>query len=112
VRVVKTQAPLRFYAAAIPFTVGAVLAGAKQWLPAIVLISVGVLWFYAAGAWFAHRVRKLRREEQLTTRDIVEIDYPGWMQTFAKGYIALLAGSIGLGFVALVVFVVVAVINK
>src|SRR5213593_4825971 len=102
-RAVKTPAPLRVYLAALPFIVGAVLAGARQWAPAIALLALGVAWYFLGLTWFARRVRKIRREEHLTTRDTVEIDYPGWMQTFAKGYIALLAGTIGLGFVGLVV---------
>jgi hypothetical protein len=112
VRVVKTPAPLQVYLAAVPFIVGAVLAGARQWAPAAALLALGAAWYFLGLTWFARHVRRIRRDEHLTTRDTVEIDYPGWMQTFAKGYIALLAGTIGLGLVALVVFVVVAVIRK
>jgi hypothetical protein len=111
-RVVKTPAPVLFYAASLPIIVGAVLAGAKQWVPAIVLIIVGVAWWYAAAFWFARRVHKIRREQELTSRDIVEIDYPPWMRWLVKGYVGLLAGTIGLGFIGLVVFVVVALIRK
>jgi hypothetical protein len=111
-RVVKTPAPVLFYAASLPIIAGAVLAGAKQWVPAIVLIIVGVVWWYAAAFWFARRVQKIRREQELTSRDIVEIDYPPWMRRLVKGYVGLLAGTIGLGFIGLVVFVVVALIRK
>jgi len=110
--VVKTTAPLQAYLAALPLIVGAVLAGARQWAPAIFLLGLGAVWYLIGLTFFARRVRRIRREEELTTRDTVEIDYPGWMQAFAKSYVALLAGTIGLGFVGLVVFVVVAVIRK
>jgi hypothetical protein len=112
VRVVKTPAPLQVYLAALPFIVGAVLAGARQWTPAIAVLTLGAVWCFLGLTWFARRIRRIRREEHLTARDTVEIDYPGWMQTFAKGYIALLAGTIGLGFIGVVVFVVVAVSRK
>jgi hypothetical protein len=111
-RVVKTPAPVLVYSAALPIVVGAVLAGAQQWAVASALLALGAAWYFLGLTWFARRVRRVRREEHLTTRDTVEIDYPRWMQAFAKGYIALLAGTTGLGFVALVVFVVVAVIRK
>jgi uncharacterized membrane protein HdeD (DUF308 family) len=112
VRVVKTPAPLAAYLGTLPIILGAVLAGARQWGPAIALLALGAAWYFVGMAWFARRVRRTRRDEHLTSRDTVEIEYPGWMQALAKGYIALLAGTIGLGFVALVVFVVVAVIRK
>jgi hypothetical protein len=111
-RVVKTPAPVLFFAASVPIIVGAVLAGAKQWFPAIVLLGVGAAWWYAAAFWFARRVHKMRREQDLSSRDIVEIDYPRWMRRLVKGYVALLAGTIGLGLIGLVVFVVVALIRK
>jgi len=112
VRVVKTPAPLRFYFGSLAFIAGALLAAARQWTAAIALFAIGVAWYYVGLAWFARRVRRIRRDEGLTSRDMVEIDYPRWMRTLVKGYVTLLAGTVGLGILAAVVFLIVAVARK
>ena len=112
VRVVKTPAPLRFYLGSLAFIAGGLLAAAKQWTAAIALFAIGVAWYYVGLAWFARRVRRIRKDEALTSRDIVEIDYPQSMRRLVKGYVALLAGTVGLGILGAVVFLIIAVARK
>jgi hypothetical protein len=76
------------------------------------LLAIGVAWLYAGLFWFARRVRRIRRDEALTSRDVVEIDYPNWMRRLVEGHVVVLAGSVGFLFVGLGVFVVVVLITR
>jgi hypothetical protein len=112
VRIVKTPAPLRLYFCAVPLIAGSLLAGLEQWPWAIVLWVIGACWLLLGYAWFWSRLRKLRDSEALTSRDVIEIDYPRWSRRLAGGYLFLLAAFWGLVIFAAVILFIVAVVRK
>ena len=111
-RVLRIGAPWVMYLALAPILAGAVSAGFGRWTLAAILLVVGGAWFIGAALLFAQRLSKLRRKEHLTSRDLVEIEYPRWARRGARVYLTLLAGVAGVLILGSVIFVVVAVATR
>lgn len=100
------------YLALVPVLAGAAFTGFGRWTPAVILFVLGGAWYVGAALLFTQRVSKLRRTEHLTSRDLVEIEYPRSARRGARGYLMLVAGMTGVLIVGSVIFVVVAVATR
>lgn len=108
----KIDFPLGVFACLIPILAGVALAGEGRWTPAIVLFVLGGAWQIGGTLLFARRAAALRRSGGLTSHDILEIEYPGWVRRGVSGYVFLLAATTGILILATVVYFVVAVARK
>ena len=100
------------FAACIPLLVGAAVAGAGHGRYGAAPLVIGFGWYIVGATWWGRRVRRIRAAESVTTRDVVEIEYPRWSRSLASGYLAVLAGMTGVLILGAVIFVVVAVATK
>ena len=111
-RVVKIDPPWSMYLTLIPLFIGIPFAAAGAWTAALILFSLGGATYISGAVFFARRVARLRSAEQLTSRDLVEIEYPRWARRGATGYLTLLAATTGILILGAVIFIVVALASQ
>ena len=111
-RLVTIKPPWAMYLTLIPLFIGIPFAAADAWTPALVLFAIGGAAYVAGMALFARRVSKLREAEQLTSRDLVEIEYPRWARRGTASYLTLLAATTGILIFGAVIYVIVAVASQ
>jgi len=95
------------YLTLLPLFAGIPFAASQAWKPALILFALGMAVFVGEMVLFSRRVARLRRAEQLTSRDLVEIEYPRWVRRGVVGYLVLLAGMTGILILGAVIFVIV-----